>query len=122
MNMGDTICYMDNMTQCMMTSSNGNTFYIISPLWGEFTEGLPSQKPVTRSFDVIFDLRLHEHLRKQLRRRCFRWSDIIQNAGQDLPRYQGALKKVSKKQDESRIIPKNADCVSPVNYARKREG
>ena len=43
----------------MMTSSNGNTFSALlalcvgnSPVTGEF----PSQRPVTRSFDVFFDL------------------------------------------------------------------
>ena len=50
----------------MMTSSNG-------PLCGEFTllgnssvtGELPSQRPVTRSFDVFFDLRLNKRLSKQ---------------------------------------------------------
>ena len=32
-----------------------------SPVTGEF----PSQKPVTRSFDISFDLRLNERLSKQ---------------------------------------------------------
>ena len=32
-----------------------------SPVIGEF----PSQRPVTRSFDVFFDLRLNKHLSKQ---------------------------------------------------------
>ena len=35
-----------------------------STVIGEF----PSQRPVTRSFDVFFDLRLHKRLSKQLRR------------------------------------------------------
>ena len=34
-----------------------------SPVTGEF----PSQRPVTRSFDVLFDLRLNELLRKNSR-------------------------------------------------------
>ena len=34
-----------------------------SPVPGEF----PSQRPVTRSFDVFFDLRLNKHLSKQSR-------------------------------------------------------
>ena len=38
-----------------------------SPVTGEF----PSQRPVTRSFDVFFDLRLNKWLRKQPRRRWF---------------------------------------------------
>ena len=35
-----------------------------SPVTGEF----PSQRPVTRSFDVLFDLHLNKRLSKQLRR------------------------------------------------------
>ena len=38
-----------------------------SPATGE----LPSQRPVTRSFDVFFDLRLNKRLSKQSRRRWF---------------------------------------------------
>ena len=34
-----------------------------SPVTGEF----PSQRPVIRSFNVVFDLRLNKHLSKQLR-------------------------------------------------------
>ena len=41
----------------MMTSSNGNIFHVTGPLCGEFT-GHSSQRPVARSFDVFFDLRL----------------------------------------------------------------
>ena len=41
----------------MMTSSNGNIFRVP----GEF----PAQRPVTRSFDVFFDLRLNKRLSKQ---------------------------------------------------------
>ena len=35
------------------------------------TAGFPSQNPVTRSFDVLFDLRMNEWLSKQSRRRWF---------------------------------------------------
>ena len=38
-----------------------------SPITGEF----PSQRPVTRSLGVFFDLRLNKGLSKQSRRRCF---------------------------------------------------
>ena len=38
-----------------------------SPVTGEF----PSQRPVTRSFDVFFDLRLNKRLSKQSMRRWF---------------------------------------------------
>ena len=36
---------------------------------GIVTDGFPSQRPVTRSFDVYFDLRLNKRLSKQIRRR-----------------------------------------------------
>ena len=51
----------------MMTSSNGNIFRVTGPLCGEFTGSgeLPTQRPVTRSFDVFFDLRLNKRLSKQ---------------------------------------------------------
>ena len=57
----------------MMTSPNGTFFALLalcagnSPVTGEF----PSQRPVTRSFDVFFDLRLNKRLSKQSRRRWF---------------------------------------------------
>ena len=52
---------------CMMTSSNGNNFRVTGPLCGEFTGPgeFPTQRPVTRSFDVFFDLRLNKRLSKQ---------------------------------------------------------
>ena len=52
-----------------MTSSNGNIFRVTGPLYGEFTvtDEFPSQRPVTRSFDVFFDLRLNQQLSKQSR-------------------------------------------------------
>ena len=51
----------------MMTSSNGNIFRVTGPLCGEFTGPgeLPTQRPVTRSFDVFFDLHLNKRLSKQ---------------------------------------------------------
>ena len=64
----------------MRTSSNGNMFGVTgfcagnspatagnSPVTGEFS----SHRPVTRSFDVFFDLRLNRQLSKQSRRRWF---------------------------------------------------
>ena len=56
-----------------MTSSNGNLFLVTglcagkSPVTGEF----PTQKPVTRSFEVFFDLLLINQLSKQWRRWWF---------------------------------------------------
>ena len=51
----------------MMTSSNGNIFRVTGPLCGEFTGPgeLPTQRPVTLSFDVFFDQRLNQRLSKQ---------------------------------------------------------
>ena len=50
----------------MMTSSNGNIFRVTGPLCGEFTGPgeFPTQRPVTRSFDVFFDLRVNKRLSK----------------------------------------------------------
>ena len=45
----------------MMTSSNGNIFRVTGHLCGDF----PAQRPVTRSFDVFFVLRLNKRLSKQ---------------------------------------------------------
>ena len=51
----------------MMTSSNGNIFRVTGPLCGEFTGPgeFPAQRPVTRSFDVFFDLCPNKRLSKQ---------------------------------------------------------
>ena len=50
-----------------MTSSKGNIFSVAGPLWGDspVTGEFPAQRPVTRSFDVFFDLRLNKRLSKQ---------------------------------------------------------
>ena len=45
------------LKQFMMTSSNGNIF--------RWPVNSPHKWPVTRSFDVFFDLRLNKHLSKQ---------------------------------------------------------
>ena len=57
----------NHTTYHMMTSSNGNIFRVTGPLCGEFTGPgeFPAQRPVTRSFDVFFDLRLNKQLSKQ---------------------------------------------------------
>ena len=46
----------------MMTSSNGNIFRVTGHLCGEFPGPgeFPAQRPVTRNFDVFFDLRLNK--------------------------------------------------------------
>ena len=48
-----------------MTSLNGNLFHVTGHLCGEFTCEFPTQRPVTRSFVVFFDLRLTKWLSKQ---------------------------------------------------------
>ena len=57
-------------TLLMMTSSNGNIFRVTGPLCGEFTGPgeFPTKRPVTRSFDVFFDLRLNKREAGDLRR------------------------------------------------------
>ena len=61
----------------MMASSDGNIVLVTGPLFagnstitGEFL----SQRPVTRSFDVFFDLYLNKRLSKQSRHRWFETS------------------------------------------------
>ena len=51
----------------MMTSSNGNIFWVTGLLCGDFTGPgeFPTQRPVTWNFDVFFDLRLNKRLSKQ---------------------------------------------------------
>ena len=55
------------LTQHMMTSSNWYFFRVTGHLCGEFTgpRWIPHTRPVTRSFDVFFDLRLNKRLSKQ---------------------------------------------------------
>ena len=55
------------LCKSMMTSSNGNIFRVTGPLCGEFTGPgeFPAQRPVTRSFDVFFDLHPNKRLSKQ---------------------------------------------------------
>ena len=50
--------------QMMMTSSNGNILRVTGPLCGEFTGPgeFPTQRPVTQSFNVFFDLRPNKQL------------------------------------------------------------
>ena len=50
-----------------MTSSNGNIFRVTGHLCGDVTgyRWFPTPRPVTRSFDVFFDLRLNTRLSKE---------------------------------------------------------
>ena len=49
----------------MMTSSNGNIFRVTGLCAGNSPGEFPAQRPVTRSFDVFFDLRLNKRLSEQ---------------------------------------------------------
>ena len=64
---GNFVVVGNTWKQHMMTSLNGNIFRVTGPLCGEFTGPgeFPTQRPVTRSFDVFFDLRLNKRLSKQ---------------------------------------------------------
>ena len=57
----------------MMTSSNGDIFRVTGPCAGNspVTSKFPSQRTVTRSFDVFFDLGLNKWLSKQSKRWWF---------------------------------------------------
>ena len=48
----------ESLPNTKMMSSNGNIFRVTGHLCGEFTgpRWIPAQRPVTRSFDVLFDL------------------------------------------------------------------
>ena len=62
-----TTCLPPRIREFMMTSSDGNIFRVTGHLCGEFTGPgeFPAQRPVTRSFDVFFDLGLNKRLSKQ---------------------------------------------------------
>ena len=63
-----------------MTSSNGHIFRVIGSLCGEFTDHrlIPlTQRPVTRSFDVFFDLHPNKRLNKQSWSRLVIWDAIV---------------------------------------------
>ena len=57
----------------MMTSSNGifSTLLALCEVNPPITGGFPSQRPVARSFNIFFGLRLNKWLSKQWRRRWF---------------------------------------------------
>ena len=79
------------LSRFMMTSSNGNIFRVIYHLCGEVPGPgeFPAQRPVTRSFDVFFDMRLNKRLSKQswgwwfekLSRPLWRHCNVLNNPG-----------------------------------------
>ena len=67
-----------NFPRFMMTSSNGNIFRVTDPLCGKLTGPgeFPTQRPVTRSFDVFFDLRRNKRSSKPTMRLVI-WDSIV---------------------------------------------
>ena len=59
--------YSDVCGSCNDDVIKWKNFRVTGPLCGEFTgrRWIPRQRPVTRSFDVFFDLRLNKQLGKQ---------------------------------------------------------
>ena len=66
-------CSIHLYSTVMVTSSNGKIFHFTGPLCGEsmVTGEFSSQRPVTWSFGVFFDMRLNKRLSKQSRRLWF---------------------------------------------------
>ena len=62
-------CPQAHCSAIIMTSSNGNIFRVTGLLCGEFTGPgeLPSQRPVTRSCDVFFDMCQNRQVSKESR-------------------------------------------------------
>ena len=74
-----------------MTSSNGNIFRVTGHLCGEFTGEFHTQRPVTRSFDVFFDLRPNKRLSKQ------RWGWWFETPSRLLWRHNNGLVQCNNK-------------------------
>ena len=83
------------LASTMMTSSNGNIFRVTGHLCGEFTGPgeFPAQRPVTRSFDVFFDMRQNKRLCKQSRGWWF------ETLSRPLWRHCNDIRKVNTSQD-----------------------
>ena len=97
----------------MMTSSNGNIFRVTGPLCGEFTGPgeFPAQRPVTRSFDVFFDLRLNKWLSKQP------WGWWFETPSWSLWR-QCNVKSAGRHLQEDKIVNCIQNCVVTVEVNR----
>ena len=77
----------------MMTSSNGNIFRVTGLLCGEFPGPgeFPAQWPVTRSFEVFFDLRPDKRLSKQS------WGWWSETPSSSLWRHRNVVQKTTQK-------------------------
>ena len=71
-----------------MTSANGNIFRVTGHLCGVFPgpRWIPTQRPVTRSFDVFFDRRLNKRLIKQS------WGWLLETLSRPLWRHRNAMR------------------------------
>ena len=77
---GRTVCIHVTVNKLyMMTSSYGNIFCVTGPFWGKVTGTFPSQRPVTQSFDVLFDLRLNHGDAGDLRRHRAHYHVTVRN-------------------------------------------
>ena len=97
--------YVSALPSIMMPSSNGNISALPALCEGNpsVTRGFPSQRPVTRSFDVFFDLHLNKHSRRRwfetpsrlLWRHCYvrvnLWPDNVIQNGWDFVKSRGTL-------------------------------
>ena len=92
----------------MMTSSNGCIFRVNGLLCGEFTGPgeFPAQRPVTRSFDGLFDLRLNKRLSKQP------WGWWFETPSWSLRRQCNVYANVAGSVDDLMIWNKHGPCVS----------
>ena len=84
---------------CMVTSSNGNTFRITGLLWGESIpyRWIPFTRPVTRSIEIYFVLRLNKRMRKESRHRWIEtpWRSLWPQRNCDF-HYSSTIQKGSK--------------------------
>ena len=119
-----TICWLFWRTKDMMTSSNGNISRVNGPLCGEF----PTQRPVTRSFDVFFDLCVNKRLNKQswgwwfetLSRPFWRHRNDIYNYGLDEHQEQWDSSKITLRRVRWDLIDHMATAVKVVRKGNFR--
>ena len=96
-----------------MTSSNGNIFRVTGHLCGEFTgpRWIPTQRPMTRSFDVFFDVRLNKRLSKQS------WGWWFETLSRSLWRHRNVVPWPLASLSEAMILPVQAS--GPLSPIRK---